>query len=69
MMESLPLLIGSPFCVHSSEGRGTPSKLHIRVKVPSTSNDSKTLLVIVTSGPANIMSRENSITTTMLLLC
>ena len=64
-MESLLLLIGSPLCDHSSEGRGTPSKLHIRVKVPSTSNE----LVIVTSGPANIISRENTITTTMLLLC
>ena len=69
VMESLLLLIVSPLCVHSSEGRGTPSKLHIRVKVPSTSNDSKTLLLIVTSGAANIMSRENTITTTMLLLC
>ena len=69
VMETLLLLRGSPLCVHSSEGRGTPSKLHIRVKVPSTSNDSKRLLAVVTSGAANIMSRENTITITMLLLC
>ena len=69
VMETLLLLRGSPLCIHSSKGRGTPSKLHIRVKVPSMSNDSKRLLVVVTSGAANIMSRENTITTTMLLLC
>ena len=69
MTESLLLLIGSPLCVHSSVGRGTPSKLHIRVKVPSMSNDSKRLLLVVTTGAASIMSGENTINITMLLLC
>ena len=67
--ESVLLLRGIPLCVHSSEGRGTPSKLHIRVKVPSMSNDSKRLLLVVTTGATSIMSRENTITITMLLLC
>ena len=69
MMDSLLLLRGSPLCIHSSEGRGTPSKPHIKVKVPSMSNNSKRLLVVVTFGAANIMSKENTITTTMQLCC
>ena len=68
-MESLLLLIRSPLCDHSSEVRGTPSKLHIRVKVPFMSNDSKRLLLVVTTGAASIISGENTITITMLLFC
>ena len=66
--ESVLLLRGIPLCIHSSKGRGAPKKLHIRVKVPSMSNDSKRLLLVVKTGAASIMSRENTINITMLLL-
>ena len=62
VMDSLLLLRGSPLCFHSNKGRGTPLKLHISVKVPFMSNNSKRLFVVVTSGAANIMNRENTIT-------
>ena len=65
VMETLLLLRGSPLCIHSSEGIGTPSKLHIRVKVPSMSNDSKTLFLVSTSGASKKVNRENIITTKM----
>ena len=63
VMESLLLLRGSPLCIHSSDGRGTPSKLHIRVKVLFMSSNSQRLLVVVTSGAAKIVSRENTVIT------
>ena len=62
VMDSLLLLRGSPLCIHSNKGKGTPLKLHISVKVPFMSNNSKRLFVVVTSGAANIMRRENTIT-------
>ena len=37
--------------------------------MPSMSHDSKRLLLVVTTGAASIMSRENTINITMLLLC
>ena len=68
VMEALLLLRDSPLCIHTSKGRGTPSKLHIRVKVPFMSSNSQRLLVVVTSGAAKIVSRGNAVKT-MLLDC
>ena len=63
VMETLLLLRGSPLCIHTSKGRGTPSKLHVRVKVLFMSSNSLRLLVVVTSGAAKIVSRENTVIT------
>ena len=49
-IEGFLLLRGSPLCIHSSEGRGIPSKLHFRVNVLLTSKIFMDLLEVVTSG-------------------
>ena len=49
MIELLLLIRSAPLCLHTNMGRGIPSKIHTKIKVPFTA----VALVASTSGESN----------------